>query len=156
MLLWRISNHLSLTGDGALRTAGRWHSRGQRVVYCAQSPAAALLAILVHFEIDIQDLPVRYPLLKVEAPDNVAVERVSVDQLPAAWPERKLTTASLDVPCAGAAVPAKSSAAPAAREVNRGRGRVAAGRLDSVKFINGVSEAGCSDACSSAARCASS
>ena len=95
MFLWRISNHLSLAGDGALRTAGRWHSRGQRVVYCAQSPAAALLEILVHFEIDIQDLPVRYRLLKVEAPDNVQVERVSVDQLPADWPERTEVTRGL-------------------------------------------------------------
>jgi RES domain-containing protein len=57
-------------------------------VYCAQNPAAALLEILVHFEIDIQDLPLRYRLLKIEAPDDVPIERVSVDQLPADWPER--------------------------------------------------------------------
>ena len=88
MFLWRISNHLSLTGDGALRTPGRWHSRGRRVVYCAQNPAAALLEILVHFEIDIQDLPLRYRLLKIKAPDDVHIARVSVDQLPADWPER--------------------------------------------------------------------
>ena len=92
MFLWRISNHPSLAGDGALRTSGRWHTRGRRVVYCAQNPAAALLEILVHFEIDIQDLPVRYRLLKVEAPDNVHVEGVSVDQLPADWPERTEVT----------------------------------------------------------------
>ncbi len=85
MFLWRISNHLSLAGDGALGTPGRWHSRGRRVVYCAQSPAAALLEILVHFEIDIQDLPVRYRLLKIEAPDDVRVERVAVDDLPVNW-----------------------------------------------------------------------
>ena len=88
MFLWRISNHLSLTGDGAVRTPGRWHTRGRRVVYCAQSPAAALLEILVHFEIDIQDLPVRYRLLKIEAPHDMQVERVSVDDLPKDWPER--------------------------------------------------------------------
>ena len=95
MFLWRISNHLSLAGDGALRTAGRWHSRGRRVVYCAQSPAAALLEILVHFEIDILDLPVRYRLLKIEAPDDVQVERVSIDDLPKDWPERTEVTRSL-------------------------------------------------------------
>ena len=88
MFLWRISNHLSLAGDGALRKPGRWRPRGRRVVYCAQSPAAALLEILVHFEMDIQDLPVRYRRLKIEAPDDVHVERVSVDHLPADWPER--------------------------------------------------------------------
>jgi len=95
VFLWRISNHRSLAGDGALRTAGRWHTRGRRVIYCAQSPAAALLEILVHFEIDIQDLPARYRLLKIEAPDTVQVERVSVDQLPADWPEKTEVTRAL-------------------------------------------------------------
>jgi RES domain-containing protein len=95
VFLWRISNHLSLTGDGALRTSGRWHTRGRRVVYCAQSPAAALLEILVHFEIDIQDLPVRYRLLKIEAPDDVQVENVAVDGLPTGWPERTEVTRGL-------------------------------------------------------------
>jgi len=95
VFLWRISNHLSLAGDGALRTPGRWHSRGRRVVYCAQSPAAALLEILVHFEIDIQNLPVRYRLLKIEAPDDVPVERVSVDDVPANWPQKTEVTREL-------------------------------------------------------------
>ncbi len=93
MFLWRISNHHSLEGDGALRTPGRWHTRGGRVVYCAQSPAAALLEILV--EIDIQDLPVRYRLLKIQVPDDVEFERVSVDDLPKDWPERTEVTRAL-------------------------------------------------------------
>ena len=95
MFLWRISNHLSLAGEGALHTPGRWHSRGRRVVYCAQSPAAALLEILVHFEIDIQDLPARYRLLKIEAPDDVQVESVSVNRLPIDWPARTEVTRGL-------------------------------------------------------------
>jgi RES domain-containing protein len=95
VFLWRISNHLSLAGEGALHTPGRWHSRGRRVVYCAQSPAAALLEILVHFEIDIQDLPARYRLLKIEAPDDVQVESVSVNRLPIDWPARTEVTRGL-------------------------------------------------------------
>jgi RES domain-containing protein len=95
VFLWRISNHLSLSGDGTLRASGRWHTRGWRVVYCAQSPAAALLEILVHFEIDILELPVRYRLLKIEAPDDVQVERVSVEDLPRDWPERTEATRAL-------------------------------------------------------------
>jgi RES domain-containing protein len=95
VFLWRISNHLSLAGDGALRTPGRWHTRRRRIVYCAQSPAAALLEILVHFEIDILDLPVRYRLLKIEAPDDMQVERVSANDLPKDWPERTEVTRAL-------------------------------------------------------------
>jgi RES domain-containing protein len=92
VFLWRITNHVSLAGDGSSRTPGRWHSRGRRVVYCAQNPAGALLEILVHFEIEIQDLPVRFRLLKIHAPDDVHVERVAVDELPADWPEESETT----------------------------------------------------------------
>ena len=95
MFLWRISNHLSLAGEGALHAPGRWHSRGRRVVYCAQSPAAALLEILVHFEIDIEDLPARYRLLKIEAPDDVHLESVSVKGLPMDWPARTEVTRRL-------------------------------------------------------------
>jgi RES domain-containing protein len=95
VFLWRISNHLSLAGEGALHAPGRWHSRGRRVVYCAQNPAAALLEILVHFEIDIQDLPARYRLLKIEAPDDVQVESVSVNRLPIDWPARTEMTRGL-------------------------------------------------------------
>ena len=95
MVLWRISNHLSLAGVGALRTSGRWHTRGRRAVYCALTPSAALLEILVHFEIDIQGLPVRYRLLRVEAPNDVSVERISVVQLPPDWPEKADVTRAI-------------------------------------------------------------
>lgn len=95
MVLWRISNHVSLAGDGGMRASGRWHTRGHRVVYCSESPAAALLEILVHFEIDVRDLPTRYRLLKLHTPDNLDVE-VPAD-LPADWLERTdLTRATGD------------------------------------------------------------
>jgi Uncharacterized conserved protein len=84
--LWRISNHPSLAGDGGLRASGRWHTRGRRIVYCAQNPAAALLEILVHFEIELRDLPVRYRLLRVSVPDDVPVGRVRDNELPDDWP----------------------------------------------------------------------
>lgn len=97
MILWRISNHVSLAGDGGMRASGRWHTRGHRVVYCSESPAAALLEILVHFEIDVRDLPKRYRLLKLHAPDDLVVESVSAADLPTDWLERTdLTRAAGD------------------------------------------------------------
>jgi RES domain-containing protein len=95
VVLWRISNHPSLAGEGALRTSGRWHTRGKRVVYCAQNPAAALLEILVHFEIEIRDLPARYRLLKIEVPDDVRIERVTFGELPGDWSERTDVTRAI-------------------------------------------------------------
>lgn len=95
MVLWRISNHLSLAGDGALRASGRWHTRGRRIVYCAQTPAAALLETLVHFEIEVRDLPARSRLLKIEAPEDAAVEHVRSDQLPTDWVARSDVTRAI-------------------------------------------------------------
>ena len=71
-----------------MRASGRWHTRGHRVVYCSESPAAALLEILVHFEIDVRELPTRYRLLKLHAPDTVVVEAVAAADLPADWREQ--------------------------------------------------------------------
>jgi RES domain-containing protein len=95
VILWRISNHLSLGGDGALRASGRWHTRGRRVVYCAQSPAAALLEILVHFEIEVEDLPARYRLLKLEAPDDLPIEHVLLADLPEEWIKKTEVTRAM-------------------------------------------------------------
>ena len=113
MIVWRISNHAGLDGGGSLRAAGRWHSRGRPIVYCADSPAEAVLEILVHLEVDLEDLPVRYRLLKVDLPDDIAAERLEPASLPEGWtddaPVTRLLgdawllsrrTARLDVPSA--------------------------------------------------------
>ena len=85
MVLWRISNHASLRGEGGLRVSGRWHTRGRPIVYCAMSPAAALLETLVHFEIELRDIPIHYRLIKITVPADVAGERVSLEDLPDDW-----------------------------------------------------------------------
>ncbi len=76
MTLWSASNHSSLDGAGGLRASGRWHSQGKRIVYCAPNPATALLEILVHAEIDVQDIPVTIRYLEIEAPDSISAESV--------------------------------------------------------------------------------
>ena len=73
MWLWRISNHASLSGEGGLHASGRWHARGRRVVYLADHPASALLEVMVHLEIDAEDLPSHYQLLGVDVPDGMRV-----------------------------------------------------------------------------------
>lgn len=85
MTLWRISNHGSLDGEGGLRAAGRWHSRGRRIVYCAQSPAAALLEILVHAEMALADSPLHYRLLRLSAPEPARGLSIEPHDLPEHW-----------------------------------------------------------------------
>lgn len=61
-------------------------------MYCAESPAAALLETLVHFEIELRDLPARHRLLRIHAPDDVRLEQVVVDELPRDWPDKPNVT----------------------------------------------------------------
>jgi len=88
MRLWRISNHAKLSGDGGLYAAGRWHSRGHRIVYLADHPASALLEMMVHLEIDAEDLPTHYQLLGVELPGDIATTAITEIELPNGWREQ--------------------------------------------------------------------
>ena len=85
MRLWRISNHASPSGDGGLHASGRWHSRGRRVLYLADHPASALLEVMVHLEVDVEDLPSHYQLLGIDAPDNVTIDLIEENALPSDW-----------------------------------------------------------------------
>jgi RES domain-containing protein len=101
MFVWRISNHASLDGLGGRRAAGRWHRRGQQVVYAASSPAAALLEVLVRHQLDSCGFPATYKLLKIRIPDRLASERVEAARLPDNWRNnievtRKIGNAWLD------------------------------------------------------------
>ena len=92
MRLWRISDHAELSGVGGLHASGRWHSRGRRVVYLADHPASALLEVLVHLEIDVEDLPTHYQLLGVDVPDDVAITLLDERGLPDDWRNQRAVT----------------------------------------------------------------
>jgi RES domain-containing protein len=80
--IWRISNHITLDGNGGKKSGARWHSKGKRIVYLADSPMAAIVETLVHLDIDSEDTPDFYTLLKVSAPEgptNRALEHPAGD-----------------------------------------------------------------------------
>lgn len=85
MLLWRISNHATLDGLGGLLASARWHTQGHPIVYLAETPAGALLELLVHLELDVTTLPASYKLLKAEAPDDISLRTVVESNLPGSW-----------------------------------------------------------------------
>lgn len=95
MLLWRISNYASLDGEGGLIASARWHTRGHPVLYLAQTPAGALVEVLVHLELDPAHLPKSYKLLKAEAPDEILVGTVGKTDLPDDWTNNLLATRTL-------------------------------------------------------------
>jgi RES domain-containing protein len=73
MELWRISNYKSLQGEGSFRASGRWHTAGHRIVYLAETPAGALLEILVHLDLMGAPLPANYTLLRITCSQTIEV-----------------------------------------------------------------------------------
>jgi RES domain-containing protein len=93
MILWRSCN-ASLSrlfdGTGGVLFAGRWHSRGQPITYSATAPSLTLLERLVHVE--DPDLLPPLAIVAYEMPDELAVEEVPLDTLPADWRENMVVT----------------------------------------------------------------
>ena len=81
--LWRITTArfaaTAFSGEGARRYGGRWNPPGCEVVYTAQSPALALLELMV------QDDPLRarYVLIPVTVPPDLQSTLFTTEQLPA-------------------------------------------------------------------------
>lgn len=85
MILWRISNYTDLKGLGGLKTSGRWHNRGVPIVYLAETPALAMLEVLVHFDMTLDEIPKHYQLLEVEYAPRKSISRLSESALPEHW-----------------------------------------------------------------------
>jgi RES domain-containing protein len=64
-------------------------------VYCTLTPAAALLETLVHMEIDAEDRPERFQVLRIEGPDSLSLEKVAEDVLPARWAKEISSTQTI-------------------------------------------------------------
>jgi RES domain-containing protein len=98
VILWRISNYATLDGIGGLYISGRWHSKGHPVLYCTLNPSTALLETLVHIEIDVEDRPERFQVLKISGPDTLSRERIDANALSAGWSADLLLTQSIGNP----------------------------------------------------------
>lgn len=85
MKLWRVSNYADLHGVGGLKTAARWHNKGIPVVYLAENPALAMLEILVHFDMEPDEVPDHYQLLEVEYDGRRGISRLDESALPGNW-----------------------------------------------------------------------
>jgi RES domain-containing protein len=77
------ANYPAYDGEGARRVGGRWNSKGTRVLYMSENRSLAVLEILVHLS---ASLPDRYVLGAAGIPDDVAVEVLDENGLPANWP----------------------------------------------------------------------
>jgi RES domain-containing protein len=87
MRVWRICRQpyaaTALDGIGGMYTSGRWHTKGNLIVYTASSAALAALEVLVH--VDPLTAPNDLRLLAVELPDDLPMETLDPASLPAGW-----------------------------------------------------------------------
>ena len=94
MVVWRFTQHLALDGRGGLFASARWHTRGREILYCAPNPATALLEVLVNSGVRDAQAFGGFHFLKLDVPDEIAIERVEEGQLPPDWSRH------LDLTCA--------------------------------------------------------
>jgi RES domain-containing protein len=93
MILWRLSGRQhaqALDGGYGLLYDGRWNTAGHAVTYCATSPSLCLLEKLVHVQ-DPELLP-DLVMLRYEFPDDIAIETISLADLPDGWRREETVT----------------------------------------------------------------
>lgn len=73
MDLWRLTKYPSLSGEGCRLFAGRWNSVGAPMVYLADSPGSALSEILVHLQIEDDEIPTDFVWLRINIPASVNI-----------------------------------------------------------------------------------
>jgi RES domain-containing protein len=84
MRVWRLAREphcRDREGTGAYLSGGRWTPPGTRVIHAASSIALAALEYLVHSSRPPADLA----LVAIDVPDEGAIERPALDDLPGGW-----------------------------------------------------------------------
>lgn len=73
MRVFRVTreHHADLSGEGGRRAGGRWHSKGRQILYAAADPGLAVLEVLVHLELDADEIPADYVLMAIDLPARV-------------------------------------------------------------------------------------
>lgn len=80
---WRIGDpegrYPIYSGDGAALNEGRWHRKGQDVIYASEHSGTAMLEQLVHFN---GILPPMQHFIRIRIPAGTSYEIVTKDSLP--------------------------------------------------------------------------
>jgi len=89
MQVWRICRpeHSAFDGEGGKVVSGRWHHRGQPIVYTAGSLALAALEFYVHLSpgVDLR----RFLAISANIPSRLRIEVLNASSLPPRWREAR-------------------------------------------------------------------
>ncbi|MGH8192066.1 MAG: RES family NAD+ phosphorylase [Rhodanobacteraceae bacterium] len=90
---WRISEWTGLDGNGGLFVAGRWHSRGQRVLYVGEHPALALIESMAHMRVSLSAIPLTLKLIAVDIKDGASMSPTPA--LPPGWEANEVASRAI-------------------------------------------------------------
>lgn len=86
MIVYRITKkeHAPLDGLGGIYGPGRWHKKGNPVIYSSEHASLAAWEKIVHIS-SFANLPDNLELLKIEIPDDLAIQTVPESVLISGW-----------------------------------------------------------------------
>lgn len=86
MFVYRITKkeYAALDGMGGLYGPGRWHKKGNPVIYTSEHASLAAWEKIVHVS-SFENLPRDLFLIKIEIPDQVEIQSVSKRVLVKGW-----------------------------------------------------------------------
>ncbi len=73
----------TLSGKGAALYGARWNSVGVEMIYTAANRSLAMAEVAVH--LTLATLPADYLMMTLFIPDDVALQKLNVADLPANW-----------------------------------------------------------------------
>jgi RES domain-containing protein len=86
MFVYRITKkeHAALDGIGGLYGPGRWHEKGNLVIYTSEHASLAAWEKIVHVA-SFENLPDNLLLVKIEIPDGIEIQTVPQKVLVKGW-----------------------------------------------------------------------
>lgn len=84
-----------LSGEGARLFGGRWNTKGNSLIYTAQTSSLAILEMLV--QRSVQLVGVQYYLMTIEIPEKHIVKPILIKDLPLAWNDYPPNTSSKEI-----------------------------------------------------------
>lgn len=84
-----------LSGEGARLFGGRWNTKGNSLIYTAQTSSLAMLEMLV--QRNVQVVGIDYFLMTIEIPEKHIAKPIPLKELPLAWNEFPPNTSSKEI-----------------------------------------------------------
>ena len=97
MIVYRITKqeHATLDGTGGLFGPGRWHKKGNPIVYTSEHASLAAWEKIVHV-VSFENLPDDLLLMKIEIPDLLEIRTVPEEILVPGWDDFPFSSKTVD------------------------------------------------------------